>query len=124
MSLESAVEHLIAAINANTAAILQTAGKSTANLGAAQTPPPAEKAQAKDKPAAAAKKDPAPAAPAANDVTYATVAAAFIALGEKKGRDAAIAAIAPLPTLKEIKEKEQRPGQYAELLAAINKAAA
>lgn len=120
MSLEATLDHLIAAINANTAAILQTNGKSTAGVGAAQTPPAAGTKETKPVAPAAA----APKKDAANDVTYDKVKTAFLALASAKGRDAAVAAIAPLPTLKEVEAKEQKPGQYAALLASIEKAAA
>lgn len=126
MALESVLEHLIAAINANTAAILQTKNLSTASIGPAQVEgkkPDAKPAATKP---AATTKPPAPAAQGASAatsaVTYATLKQAFLTLVEKIGRDPALAVIAPLTGLKQFettgKPEEMAPIQ-AKLIAAI-----
>lgn len=119
MSLEAKVELLTTAVLALVSAIQQANGTPLAPIVGAD--PSVKPTTTAAKPAAV--KD-EPKAPAANDVSYDTIKKAFIALANAKGRDAAVAAIAPLPTLKEVEAKEQKPGQYKALLAAIEKAAA
>ena len=120
MSLEQALQANTEALQAMTAAILNTRAAGVAKqekaAGTALPPKQAAEAEQRTKPAAPA------TAPAV--VTYDNVAKPFLKLVEVKSRDAAIATIAPLKALNEVKAGEQHPGQYAELLAKINAALA
>lgn len=145
MSIEDKIEELTAAITALTAAIgkASTCGCTTAKADA----PKAEKKEPakKDEPKAEAKKEeapveqPAPAVesakpveqpaaaaqtntPAANAPTYEDVKAAFLALNQKKGREATVAALnqAGVATVPELQSK---PENFAKAIEIAKKAA-
>ncbi len=117
MSLEAIIQANTEALQAMTAAILagRAAGVAKQEKAAGETLPPKAAAEAEQR-----KKAVPATAPAV--VTYDDVAKPFLKLVETKGRDAAIAAIAPLKALNEVKGGEQHAGQYAELLAKVNAA--
>lgn len=126
MSLEKAIEALTAAVIANTAAL---AGKAES--------PKADPKPAKQTPSATSHPSPVSTVAATSTAThipilnkdgeceaYVPLKHAFLNLVKVKGRDAALAAIAPLTALNAIKAGEQGPGQYAVLMVAIQKATA
>lgn len=134
MSIEKILAELIAAINMNTAALTASAGASpkadkpakvkdaatTVVSSAAPAPAPASA------PAATAA-SPTPSntsAPAAPSPAYTALADLFLKVVQVKGRDAALAIIAPLPALNAIKAGEQMPGQYAALSTKLSAALA
>lgn len=111
--LETALQENTKAMLALTAALMAN------NIGKAA--PQAAAAKPLAPPAAGAKPQ---LAPADTTVTYAQLTQPFLDLVKIAGRDPALAVIAPLKALNEIKEKEQTPGQYAALLPKINAALA
>lgn len=134
MSLEAAVEALVIALNANTAALNGRSGIPPATLDPRSGGPirddlkPPLKTNTNAKPALlkpAPEEVKAPPPPAA---TYDQCKKAFLDLMKKIQRDPAIALIAPLvapaTTLKELEAAEKHPGQYAAIHAALSSALA
>ena len=117
MSLESAIENHALAVQQLAQAILTAAGgKPHKDVKKAEIPAAASTVVATAAPAASGATITAPAATA---LAYDGIKLPFLELVKAKGRDVALAAIAPHKSLKEI---ETQPDLFPGLLAAITKA--
>lgn len=109
MTIEAKIDALIAALNANTNALTANV---TANVVKAEPP----------KPAKAAKETPPPAAAdAPKALTYDSIKEPFLALVKNKGREAGVEV---LKSFGAEKLPDIKPEKFADVLAAITRAAA